>query len=43
MLMEGLVHGSVHQSHSHSCEAWFVHIPGLVVVTPPTPADGKRL
>jgi pyruvate dehydrogenase E1 component beta subunit len=29
--------------HSQSYEAWFVHIPGLVVVTPATPADGKGL
>jgi acetoin:2,6-dichlorophenolindophenol oxidoreductase subunit beta len=29
--------------HSQSLEAWFVHVPGLVVVTPATPADGKGL
>lgn len=29
--------------HSQSWEAWFVHVPGLVVVTPSTPADGKGL
>ena len=29
--------------HSQSYESWFVHIPGLVVVTPTTPADGKGL
>ncbi|MEE9277678.1 MAG: pyruvate dehydrogenase complex E1 component subunit beta [Dehalococcoidia bacterium] len=29
--------------HSQSTEAWFVHVPGLVVVTPATPADGKGL
>jgi acetoin:2,6-dichlorophenolindophenol oxidoreductase subunit beta len=25
--------------HSQSLEAWFAHVPGLVVVTPATPAD----
>lgn len=29
--------------HSQSYESWFVHIPGLIVVTPATPADGKGL
>jgi acetoin:2,6-dichlorophenolindophenol oxidoreductase subunit beta len=29
--------------HCLSNEAWFVHIPGLVVVAPVTPADGKGL
>lgn len=29
--------------HSGSYEAWFVHVAGLVVVTPATPADGKGL
>lgn len=29
--------------HCGSYEAWFVHIPGLVVVAPATPADGKGL
>ena len=29
--------------HSLSNEAWFVHVPGLVVVTPATPADGRGL
>jgi pyruvate/2-oxoglutarate/acetoin dehydrogenase E1 component len=29
--------------HCLSNEAWFVHTPGLVVVTPVTPADGKGL
>ena len=29
--------------HSQSLEAWYVHIPGLVVVTPATPADNKGL
>lgn len=29
--------------HSQLLEAWFAHIPGLQVVTPYTPADGKGL
>ncbi|NLU49819.1 MAG: alpha-ketoacid dehydrogenase subunit beta [Syntrophomonadaceae bacterium] len=29
--------------HSQSLEAWFTHIPGLKVVMPSTPADGKGL
>lgn len=29
--------------HCQSNEAWWVHIPGLVVMTPATPADGKGL
>ncbi len=29
--------------HSQSLEAWYVHIPGLVVVTPSTPADNRAL
>lgn len=29
--------------HSQSLEAWFVHIPGLVVTAPATPADAKGL
>jgi pyruvate dehydrogenase E1 component beta subunit len=28
--------------HSQSLEAWFAHVPGLVVVTPATPADNTR-
>ena len=38
----GIRHGAAAQ-HSQSLEAWFVHVPGLVVVTPATPADGKGL
>jgi pyruvate/2-oxoglutarate/acetoin dehydrogenase E1 component len=38
----GTRHGAAAQ-HSQSYEAWFVHIPGLIVVTPATPADGKGL
>jgi len=29
--------------HSQSLEAWFAHIPGLIVVCPSTPADAKGL
>jgi pyruvate dehydrogenase E1 component beta subunit len=29
--------------HSQSLEAWYAHIPGLIVVTPATPADNKAL
>jgi len=29
--------------HSQSLEAWFVHVPGLVVVIPSTPYDAKGL
>ena len=29
--------------HSQSLEAWYAHVPGLVVVCPSTPADNKAL
>src|SRR5215510_3661235 len=29
--------------HSQSLEAWFIHVPGLVVVAPSTPFDAKGL
>src|SRR5207245_4178282 len=29
--------------HSQSLEAWFAHVPGLVVVAPATPYDAKGL
>jgi pyruvate/2-oxoglutarate/acetoin dehydrogenase E1 component len=29
--------------HSQSLEAWFIHVPGLKVVTPSTPYDAKGL
>ena len=38
----GLWSGSAAQ-HSQSLEAWFAHIPGLVVVAPATPADNYGL
>jgi len=30
-------------THSQSLEAWFLHVPGLKVVAPATPADAKSL
>jgi pyruvate/2-oxoglutarate/acetoin dehydrogenase E1 component len=30
-------------THSQSLEAWFLHVPGLKVITPATPADAKGL
>lgn len=35
--------GGTAAQHSQSTEAWWVHIPGLVVVTPATPADNFGL
>lgn len=35
--------GGTAAQHSQSTEAWWVHIPGLVVVTPSTPADNFGL
>jgi pyruvate dehydrogenase E1 component beta subunit len=29
--------------HSQACETWYVHSPGIKVVTPATPADAKGL
>ncbi len=29
--------------HSQAIESWYAHIPGLIVVTPATPADAKGL
>jgi pyruvate dehydrogenase E1 component beta subunit len=29
--------------HSQACETWYVHAPGIKVVTPGTPADAKGL
>ncbi len=30
-------------THSQSLEAWFLHVPGLKVIAPATPADAKAL
>lgn len=38
----GIWSGSAAQ-HSQTLEAWFAHIPGLVVVTPATPSDNYAL
>ena len=38
----GMWAGSAAQ-HSQSLEAWFAHVPGLVVVTPATPQDNYSL
>ena len=38
----GLRQGSAAQ-HSQSLEAWFIHIPGLVVAAPASPADASGL
>jgi len=38
----GMGRGTAAQ-HTQSLEAWFVHIPGLKVVAPSTPADAKGL
>lgn len=35
--------GQLSATHSQSLEAWFAHIPGLVVVMPGTPYDAKGL
>ncbi|HLM26191.1 MAG TPA: alpha-ketoacid dehydrogenase subunit beta [Thermoleophilaceae bacterium] len=38
--------GGGHQlgpTHSHSLEAWYLHVPGLLVAVPSTPADAKGL
>jgi len=37
------IEGSHAAQHSQSLEAWWVHIPGLVVVAPATPSDNKGL
>lgn len=35
--------GQLAATHSQSFEAWFAHVPGLIVVMPSTPADAKGL
>jgi pyruvate/2-oxoglutarate/acetoin dehydrogenase E1 component len=37
------IRGGIAAQHSQSPEAWFTHVPGLVVVTPATPADNRGL
>lgn len=37
------ISGTMGAHHSQSLEAWFVHVPGLKVVMPATPADAKGL
>ncbi|HYG76996.1 MAG TPA: alpha-ketoacid dehydrogenase subunit beta [Planctomycetota bacterium] len=34
---------SIAAQHSQSLEAWFVHVPGLLIATPSTPYDAKGL
>src|SRR3989304_3152127 len=35
--------GQLAATHSQSFEAWFAHVPGLIVVMPATPYDAKGL
>lgn len=35
--------GQLAATHSQSFEAWFAHVPGLIVLTPGTPYDAKGL
>lgn len=35
--------GQLAATHSQSFEAWFAHVPGLIVVVPATPYDAKGL
>ncbi|MBH5373484.1 alpha-ketoacid dehydrogenase subunit beta [Bradyrhizobium glycinis] len=37
------IHWSSAAQHSQSLEAWYAHVPGLVVVCPAIPADNKGL
>jgi pyruvate dehydrogenase E1 component beta subunit len=37
------IRGGIAAQHSQSPEAWYAHMPGLVVVTPATPADNRGL
>ncbi|HCP00040.1 MAG: alpha-ketoacid dehydrogenase subunit beta [Alphaproteobacteria bacterium] len=37
------IRGGIAAQHSQSPEAWYVHTPGLVVVTPSTAADNRGL
>src|SRR5258708_13051144 len=45
-LVVGMPQGAGHQlgpTHSHCLEAIFMHVPGLLVATPSTPADARGL
>ncbi len=35
--------GALAATHSHRPEAWFAHVPGLIVMMPATPADAKGM
>jgi len=35
--------GGAAAQHSQSLEAWFIHVPGLIVVAPSTPAEAYGL
>ena len=37
------IRGGIAAQHSQSPEAWYAHVPGLVVVTPATPSDNRGL
>lgn len=37
------IRGGIAAQHSQSPEAWYAHVPGLVVVTPSNPADNRAL
>ena len=37
------IRGGIAAQHSQSPEAWYTHVPGLVVVTPSTPANNRGL
>lgn len=41
-LPQGMMASSAAQ-HSQSLEAWYAHVPGLVVLAPATPADAKGM
>ena len=41
--VQGGAVGAMGAQHSQSLESWFLHIPGLKVVAPSTPADAKAL
>lgn len=41
--VQGGIAGSMGAHHSQSLEAWFLHVPGLRVVAPATPADAAAL